>query len=144
MKTIKSLLTVLVVFTTVLITPVAKAAFPVATKTVVNTKEPAQQETLTSPEENKLDKEQVPAPKNEQTKGSGPVEPFGLVSFIAAFISLFIFGIPLGLLAIIFGIVSLTRFNDNPGKYSGKAFAIIGMLLGALSLVAVLIILASL
>lgn len=67
----------------------------------------------------------TPANKETQVKKT---EGFGLVSFIVGMIG----GLPLGILALIFGVISLTRFKKEPGKYKGKGFAIAGIILGLL------------
>jgi len=75
--------------------------------------------------------------KNTKTEG------FGLVSFIVGVIGLLIAGLPLGILALIFGAISLSRFKKDTGKYKGKGFAITGIILGLLSIIFVFILLAS-
>jgi hypothetical protein len=65
----------------------------------------------------------TPANKETQVKKT---EGFGLVSFIIGMIG----GLPLGILALIFGVISLSRFKKEPGKYKGKGFAIAGAILG--------------
>ena len=56
---------------------------------------------------------------------------------IASFIFGLGFWVPLlnfifGAFAIYFGILSLKNIKNNPEKYNGKAFAVIGIILGAL------------
>ena len=65
-------------------------------------------------------------------------------SFVLGIIGLFIAGIPLGLLAMIFGISSLTRINKEPDRFIGKGFGIAGVILGFIDVVGVLIILGTL
>ncbi len=65
----------------------------------------------------------TPANKETQVKKT---EGFGLVSFIIGMVG----GLPLGILALIFGVISLSRFKKEPGKYKGKGFAIAGAFLG--------------
>ena len=65
-------------------------------------------------------------------------EGFGLVSFIVGAIG----GLPLGILALIFGVISLRRIKKYPGKYKGKGFAIAGIILGLLGIIAVFILVA--
>lgn len=62
-------------------------------------------------------------------------------SMILGIIGLFIFGIILGLLALIFGAVSLGRISKNPDLYSGKGQAIAGLILGIIGLVGMIVLL---
>ena len=65
------------------------------------------------------------------------IETFGLTGFILGSTSLFvpIFFIPIGILAIIFGVVSLERFSKKPDKYYGKGYAIGAIALGILGII---------
>lgn len=67
-----------------------------------------------------------------------------LVSFIFSIVGFIIFGIPLGITSVIIGIISLNRINKYPEKYNGRGFAITGMILGFVDIIAVLIILSML
>ena len=49
-----------------------------------------------------------------------------------AYISLLLTGV----VALVFGLVSLNRIKKNPEKYKGKEFAITSIIIGALSLLA--------
>jgi len=71
------------------------------------------------------------------------VHPGGIISFASSIVGLFIFGIPFGLLAMILGIASVTKISSNPDKFRGKGWGIAGMIIGAIDVIAVLIILAS-
>jgi len=68
--------------------------------------------------------------ENYSNKNAEPdppkIETLGLTGFILGSTSLFvpIFFVPIGILAIIFGAISLGRFSNNPDKYSGKGYAI--------------------
>ncbi len=61
-----------------------------------------------------------------------------VLSFIFGIVGLFVAAIVMGPLAIIFGIVGLSRIDSNPGIYKGKGFAIVGLILGIISLVVIL------
>ena len=54
-------------------------------------------------------------------------------------IYLILFGIPLGLLAIIFGVYSLSKIKKQPTKYKGKAFAIASIIMGLIDYLGVVI-----
>jgi hypothetical protein len=70
-------------------------------------------------------------------------EGLGVAGFILSLVGLFIFGLPFGLTALIFGSISLNKIRTNRQKYSGKGFAITSIILGILDIVGVLIVLAS-
>lgn len=57
-----------------------------------------------------------------------------LTSFICALVGLFLFGVILGLLAIIFGAIALSAIKNNPEKYKGKGFAIAGLIIGIVAI----------
>jgi hypothetical protein len=68
---------------------------------------------------------------------------YGIISFIFSFIGIFFAGIPFGILAVIFGAISVGRVGKNYGKYSATALGVIGLILGAIDFILVLIILSS-
>jgi hypothetical protein len=71
------------------------------------------------------------------------IEGLGLAGVFASFAGLFVLGIPLGLLAVTFGCISLGRINRNPGRYKGKGYALVSIILGIVDIVGVIILLAS-
>lgn len=68
------------------------------------------------------------------------IEPLAIFGLISSLVSLVIFGIPLGLLGAILGVIGYVRITENPGR-RGKGLAIIAILLGLISAILVLIIL---
>lgn len=62
-------------------------------------------------------------------------DPFGLsiASFACAFVGLFIFSLPLGLVASVLAIIALRRYSKYGGKLKG--FAIAGLVLGLLEVI---------
>lgn len=80
-----------------------------------------------------------PAPQG-MTPGLGQTRaqahPLAIISLIAGVLSItlgLICGGPIfGITAIALGLVALTQIKGNPGKYSGKGFAIAGVIIGAL------------
>lgn len=64
------------------------------------------------------------------------VEGFGILGFILSILGFFIAGIPLGIGAIVFGIVSIGRIASYPSKFKGAAFGIIALILGLIVLIA--------
>lgn len=83
---------------------------------------------------------QTAAPAAEVKQDTRKVESFGITGFVSSIIGLFIAGIPLGMVAIIFGVVSIGRSVSHPSKYKGKAFGVISLISGLVVLIATLII----
>jgi hypothetical protein len=63
--------------------------------------------------------------------------------FICSLAGLFIAGIPLGIMAMIFGSVSLGRIKSHPERYKGRGFAIASVIIGFVDVIGMLIILAT-
>jgi len=102
-------------------------------------------------EKPKNDEEQKPTFKSEFKKGAKMIlangdEPktngLALAGFICSLAGLFIFGFILGALAIIFSAIGLGKINKDSSKWKGKEFAIAGLVIGIVDIVAWLIILA--
>jgi len=74
-------------------------------------------------------------PIQNYTPPTKKLEVLGLVSFISGIISLLIAPIFFGVAAIILSVISLVKFSNNPGKYKGKGWAIVGLVLGIISLI---------
>jgi hypothetical protein len=72
-----------------------------------------------------------PAPKSYDKDRS--VEPMGVIGSVLALVGVFAFGIPLGLVAMALGSLSLDKIKRNPEKHRGKGWAIASISLGALS-----------
>ncbi len=70
-------------------------------------------------------------------------EGLGLAGFISGFVGLFIASIPLGIIAVIFGLISLSKIRRNPQRLRGKGFAITAIVLGIVDVVVMIILLAS-
>jgi hypothetical protein len=69
-------------------------------------------------------------------------EGLGLAGFIISLAGLFVFGIPFGLLAIIFGSISLGKIKRNPGRFKGKGYALASLIIGFIDVVGLVILLA--
>lgn len=67
-----------------------------------------------------------------------------IAGFISGVISIFIAGIPLGLLAIIFSSIALNNIKKYPVTYSGKGLAIAGLVLGILGFIGAIYVLTQL
>jgi hypothetical protein len=65
------------------------------------------------------------------------VEPIGLAGFVLSILGLIPFiGILFSLLGIIFSGIGLHRANKDPGRFKGSGFAIAGIIIGSLALIA--------
>ena len=58
-----------------------------------------------------------------------------IASLVLGIVGLFFFGLILGPLAIVFGIISLNKVKKQPKVYAGKGMAIAGIVIGAIALV---------
>ncbi len=61
----------------------------------------------------------------------------GLLSFILSLVGLFILGLPLGIAAVVLGIVGIVKFDKEKQKY--KWMGIVGLCVGAFDIVGVII-----
>lgn len=61
----------------------------------------------------------------------------GLLSFILSLVGLFILGLPLGIAAVVLGIVGIVKFDREKQKY--KWMGIVGLCVGAFDIVGVII-----
>ncbi|MEI6508103.1 MAG: DUF4190 domain-containing protein [Bacteroidota bacterium] len=67
------------------------------------------------------------------------VEGLGVTGFIASILGLLVAGIPLGLLAFIFGFISIGKISNNPRKFWGGGFAIVSIILGMIDIVGAIV-----
>jgi hypothetical protein len=77
---------------------------------------------------------------------SAPVksEPLGIVGFISGLVGLFIAGIPLGALGVIFGAISLGKIKREPARFKGRGIAIASIIIGIVAAVGAIIVMAAL
>ncbi len=73
--------------------------------------------------------------KNEQI-GAKKFNTMALISFIFSLVGLIVAGLPCGIVAIITGITGLVKFK--PQEEKGKWMAIVGLIVGALDIIAVI------
>ncbi len=71
------------------------------------------------------------------------IEGLGLAGFVSGLIGLIVAAIPFGLVATIFGAISLSKIIRNPAKYKGIGFAIASLVLGIIDVVFGIIIVAA-
>jgi hypothetical protein len=79
---------------------------------------------------------------NPTVNSIGPkTEGLGLAGFITALVGLFVASIPLGIIATVFGLVSLSKIKRNPQRYYGKGFALFSIIIGIMEVITMIIIL---
>lgn len=97
------------------------------------------------------EKHTTPTFKSEFAKGSKMIlanadEPrsngLAIAGFVCSIVGFFVFGILLGVLAIIFSAVGLGKINKDPSKWKGKGLAIAGLIIGIVDIVGWIIIIA--
>lgn len=97
------------------------------------------------------EKQTEPSFKSEFKKGAKMLlangdEPktngLALTGFICSLVGFFLFGFILGVLALIFSAIGLGKINKDTSKWKGKGMAIAGIIIGAIDVVAWLIIIA--
>jgi hypothetical protein len=125
----------------------------VESSVVINKTEPYSSNTLagtTLITKNKSEKLHFKSAKKERsaiaqngTLDSGPkIEPLGLAGMIVGIVGIFFAGIPCGIIAIVFGAISLSRINKHPEKYKGLGFAIASLSIGIVVLLLTILLLA--
>ena len=93
------------------------------------------------PPQKVISKDELQSVKKEvkrvkETKGSNP-HGMAIASLVLGIVSLFVAGIPLGILAVIFGSISMRRLE----KGNGRGMAVAGLILGLVGILGALIIL---
>jgi len=73
------------------------------------------------------------------TAGQGETDGFAIAGFVIGLVSLFIAGIPLGIVAIVFSIIATGRIKKNGSK--GRGFAIAGLVLGLVGVIGAIVLL---
>lgn len=82
----------------------------------------------------------VYASRSAQDTMPQKMEGLGLAGFIASLVGLFVAGIPLGLIAVIFGGLSLSKVNRYPARYRGRGIAIASIILGFVDIIGAIIV----
>jgi hypothetical protein len=70
-------------------------------------------------------------------------EGLAIAGFIAGLVGLFFAGIPLGTLAVIFGMISINKIRKYPARFSGRGLAIASIVIGIVSVIGAIIVLAA-
>jgi hypothetical protein len=69
-------------------------------------------------------------------------DPLGIIGTVSGIVGLFVAGIILGSVAVVFGFTSLKKIRKQPEKYKGRGFAIASIILGFLAVVGAILVLA--
>lgn len=75
--------------------------------------------------------------KENSTNSEKQLNICALLSFIFSLVGLWVFGVPLGIAAVILGIVGIVKSNKE--KQNLKWMAIVGLVLGVIDIIAVLL-----
>lgn len=75
--------------------------------------------------------------KENSTNSEKQLNICALLSFIFSLVGLWVFGVPLGIAAVILGIVGIVKSNKEKQKF--KWMAIVGLVLGVIDIIAVLL-----
>lgn len=78
---------------------------------------------------------------NQPNQPPRKIEGLGVAGTITGTVGLFIAGIPLGIVSLIFGFVCITKVKRNPKKRMGKGFGIAAIILGIVDIVGAMIVL---
>ena len=84
--------------------------------------------------------EMINQQQTKQTKANGPGKTGAVIAFSLSILGLLIFGIPLGITSIIWGILSLNKMTR--AGVTGKGFAIAAIVLGVIDIIGSIIALA--
>jgi hypothetical protein len=66
-----------------------------------------------------------------------------LSGFIGSLVGLFVLGIPLGIMAVVFGSVSIGSIDKHPERYKGRGLAIASIIIGAVDIIGMIIVLST-
>ena len=69
------------------------------------------------------------------------IHTLAIVGLIVGLVGLFVAGIPLGVIAMIFGFVALNKIKKNPGAFRGRGLSIASIILGIIDIIGAIIVL---
>ncbi len=86
-----------------------------------------------------------PVSQSDLTREPPPLksEGLGITGFIASLVGLFVASIPLGLIAVVFGSISLSKIQRYPKMYRGRGLAIASIIIGTIDIAVMLALLAT-
>jgi hypothetical protein len=67
-------------------------------------------------------------------------EPLGIAGFIGSLVGLFIGGVPLGAIGIIFGALSLSKIKREPARYKGRGLSIAAIIIGIIAIAGAIVV----
>ena len=70
-------------------------------------------------------------------------EPLAIAGFVSSLVGLFVAGILLGTLGVVFGAISLRKIKREPGRFKGRGLAIASIIVGIIAVVGAIIVLAA-
>ncbi len=79
-----------------------------------------------------------PLPQSNYVKTEG----LGIAGFIASLVGLVVAGIPLGIIAVVFGAVSLGKIKRYPERFKGRGLAIASFVIGIVDIIGAIVVLA--
>lgn len=86
------------------------------------------------------------ARQNGQTQNEPRTEAFAVTSFVTGLVSFPLFcccgwlGLPLNIVAVVFGVLAISKCNKEPQRWKGKGLAIAGIVLGSLGIVLLILV----
>jgi hypothetical protein len=80
-----------------------------------------------------------------QTPVNAPAKTEGLAiaGFISGIVGLFVAGIPLGTIAVVFGAISINKIRNYPARFKGRGLAIASIVIGIVAVAGAIIVLAA-
>ncbi|PRY38339.1 uncharacterized protein DUF4190 [Spirosoma oryzae] len=104
--------------------------------------QPDVKQTTTAPSIDKATRKELKRQwRQRKSQPAGTVSGLAIASLVCGILAFFVFGIVLGILAIIFGGVALSKIRKNP-EVSGRGMAVAGLVLGIVATVVTVIYLA--
>lgn len=75
-------------------------------------------------------------PNPKDAEKAKKTEPLGIIGYILSLVGIFVAGIILGTIGVIFGLISLNKIKNHPEKYkSKKLYAILSIIIGVVAII---------